>query len=320
MERSRLPDSLGERFRVADAIRLGVPPGRLRALDLARPFHAVRSVDEVAPPPFVLVDRRGEKRGSLEREHLERALDYATRMAEHEFFCGVTAAVLHGLPLPAAVLVRSLDVGVLTPHRLPRSVGIRGHEASPKTTRVHTESISGLRATTPASTWAMLGAMLHDPYDLVAAGDAVVREWRVPAPLASLAELESALAAGRRVGIVKLRDALPRIRTRSASRPETRCRLVLTDAGLPEPLLNHEVVERGAALGCVDLAYPELRIALEYEGEHHLLDPQQWARDIARYDRLREAGWIVIRVTKSELFSSPSVVVERVRRAIRTRA
>ena len=31
-----------------------------------------------------------------------------------------------------------------------------------------------------------------------------------------------------------------------------------------------------------NLGYPELRIAIEYEGEHHLTDPLQWAEDIAR--------------------------------------
>jgi hypothetical protein len=122
------------------------------------------------------------------------------------------------------------------------------------------------------------------------------------------------------VGVGKLRAALPSIRTRSASRPETRCRLALVEAGLPEPALNFDVVEHGRALGCVDLAYPELRIAIEYEGEHHLLDPEQWARDIERYDRLREAGWVVIRVTKTELFRSPNLLIARVRRARAARA
>ena len=72
-------------------------------------------------------------------------------------------------------------------------------------------------------------------------------------------------------------------------------------------------------MGCVDLAYPELKIAIEYEGEQHLFDSQQWTADIARQERLVEAGWRVIRVTKSDLFNHPRSMVERVRRAIRAR-
>jgi hypothetical protein len=40
-----------------------------------------------------------------------------------------------------------------------------------------------------------------------------------------------------------------------------------------------------------DLQYRLQRIALEYEGEHHLLEPVQWNRDIERDDRLRAMGW-----------------------------
>ena len=59
-------------------------------------------------------------------------------------------------------------------------------------------------------------------------------------------------------------------------------RLTVIDAGLPQPEVNYDVIEAGRWLGQVDLAYPELRIAIEYEGEHHLTDPLQWAEDIAR--------------------------------------
>ena len=40
------------------------------------------------------------------------------------------------------------------------------------------------------------------------------------------------------------------------------------------------------------------------------------AEDIARMDRLVEAGWRVIRVTKSEVFRDPARLIERIRRAV----
>jgi hypothetical protein len=241
-------------------------------------------------------------------------------MADAEFFSLITAGVFWEVPLPRTLVEGDIHVSVFAPHRLPRSAGVRGHEATHATTRLRVHEASGLRMTSPATTWAMLGAVLRDPYDLVAAGDALVRDWRVDAPVCTLADLSAATVAGRRVGIGRLREALPLVRTRSASRPETRCRLTLIDAGLPEPELNFDVFEGEEFLGCVDQAYPHLRIAMEYEGEHHLLDPVQWARDIERYDRLREAGWIIVRVTKTDLHGAPHLLVERVRRAIRDRS
>jgi very-short-patch-repair endonuclease len=72
----------------------------------------------------------------------------------------------------------------------------------------------------------------------------------------------------------------------------------------------------GGLIGIVDLAYPAHRVAIEYEGEHHLTDPAQWAKDILRYERLIAAGWLPIRVTKDELFRHPDRLVTRVRAAL----
>lgn len=247
-------------------------------------------------------------------------------MPANQFFSHVTAAVLWGLPLSRRVLVdaeggpRPLDVGVFAPRRHPRHVGVRGHQVRPALARVVTHPTEGVPVATPASTWGMLASVLRDPHDLVAVGDALVRESMFegdPPPLATVEQLRAVVEAGRRVGSPLLRLALDRVRTRSASRTETRCRLLLVDAGLPEPVLNHHVYdERGRFVACVDLAYPDRRVAVEYEGEHHLHDPDQWARDIRRHERLREAGWVVIRVTKDDLFRSPAALVARVRRVL----
>ncbi|WP_243062356.1 endonuclease domain-containing protein [Humibacter sp. RRB41] len=113
-----------------------------------------------------------------------------------------------------------------------------------------------------------------------------------------------------------LRDALARVRTGSASRTETWTRLTLVDAGLPEPVLDYDVYdEHGMFLGCVDMAYPELRIAIEYDGQQHRTDSRQWMKDIDRIDRLVEEGWRVIRVTSSLLFQHPEELARRVRAA-----
>tara|TARA_B100001167_G_scaffold168432_1_gene118160 strand:- start:1133 stop:1429 length:297 start_codon:yes stop_codon:yes gene_type:complete len=93
-------------------------------------------------------------------------------------------------------------------------------------------------------------------------------------------------------------------------------RLLLGRAGLGGFLPNFDVLDGGVWIAQVDFALPRIRLALEYEGEHHLTDPVQWAKDIARMERLIELGWRVMRVTQSDLFGTPELLVARIRRAI----
>ena len=322
-----LPQGLGPTFSVADALQAGVTPARLRRADLARPFRGVRT--EPRPPSAANTTGAGDSDPisvfDLARNAtIERALHFSVVMLPHQFFTHVTAAILWGVWLPAQLLQLhdDLDVGVYTPLRHPRRAGVTGHQVRRGLVNVVTHPKLGVRLVSPSSAWAQLATVLRDPYDLVAAGDAVVREQMFaddPPTLASLAQLNAAVTAGRRVGVGALRLALPRVRTRSASRPETHCRLMIIDAGMPEPQLNWNVRDDGGTFfACVDLAYPDLKIAVEYEGEYHLIDPVQWAKDIARHERLIAHGWIVIRVTKMALDlhpSDPQSVVARVRAA-----
>lgn len=319
MDPRRLPSTLGGRFSVAQARAAGVSASRLQRCDLERPFHGVRSTLDAGGIP--LLDRLGREFGDLEQAHLTRVHEYEPWRHVDAFYSHATAAVAWGVPLPPwAIRPDLVHVAVRAPRRLPRSRGVRGHQVLDSQTAVCTDPFTGLRLADPATTWAMLAALLRHPYDLIAAGDAILRDWRVQAPLATLDELRATTLKGRRAGIVALREAIPRLRTRSASRPETWMRLTLVDGGLPEPELNAEVHEGGQYLGAADGAYPQARIAMEYQGEHHLRDPKQWAYDIERYDRMRAAGWLVISVTKDDLFRRPGQLVARVRAALALRS
>ncbi|CAM3623393.1 endonuclease domain-containing protein [Occultella aeris] len=256
-----------------------------------------------------------------EAELSERALAYALVMPANQFFTHLTAALLWGVPLPPRLILAAPlepDVGVLSPARVPRNHAVRGHAVHADRAGVVTHPRYGVRLASPATTWAMLGTVLTDLRDLVAVGDALVREQMfttTPPPLTTIAKLAGVVGSGRRVGIASLREALPLIRTRSASRPETWLRLLVVGAGLPEPEANWELWVDGTMVAVIDLPYPELKIAIEYEGEHHLTDGEQWDFDIARYEDLAARGWIVVRVTKEQLFGRPENVLKRVRRA-----
>jgi hypothetical protein len=337
MSRIDLPDELGPVFRTRDARRIGIGEGRLRAGDLERPFHGVRAVAEREEPeeldgPATPEEESGPsiRLARNQRRRILRAVRrYTPRMTRHEFFSHSTAAVIWGVPLPLAVLPDDeLHVSVLAPVRAGRAAGVHGHEAQPALTRVVQHPVMRVALTSPATTWAMLGAQLRHPYDIVAAADHLVRVPRMPGgfdkpmppAIATMRELEAALFAGRRVGKPLLRTALPLVRQGSSSRPETWTRLIIIDAGLPEPVLDHDVyASDGSFIGCVDLAYPELKIAIEYEGDHHRTDTETWNRDILKHDRLAAEGWRVIRVTRDMVFAHPETLAARVREAIRTR-
>jgi hypothetical protein len=68
---------------------------------------------------------------------------------------------------------------------------------------------------------------------------------------------------------------------------ETRIRLLLVLAGLPEPCVN--LIIRGRDGGWrrrYDLAYEELQLIVEYDGRQHAEDTRQWLTDIFRREEL----------------------------------
>jgi very-short-patch-repair endonuclease len=83
---------------------------------------------------------------------------------------------------------------------------------------------------------------------------------------------------------------------------ETRIRLALHFAGLPPPVLQH--AEGPYRL---DMAYPELMVAVEYDGRHHL-DADQALRDLHRATYLGRCGWIVLRFRAAVVLGSPWLI------------
>lgn len=88
---------------------------------------------------------------------------------------------------------------------------------------------------------------------------------------------------------------------------ELRTARVLTDAGLPEPVRQHEVAD----VGRLDLAYPERMIAFDYDSDAWHSGVARRHRDAHRRNALRSAGWTVIEVTAA-LVRTPLRLVELV--------
>lgn len=305
MPRSQpLPDGLGSVFSTRDALNAGVSPGRLRSLDLIQPF---RGANVVRQP----------------RTLRERAAACAARMHGEWAFCGVTAAALHGMPLPPALSskYRALDIAVATPRTPPRAEGIIGHRYDGRSFFV--VSLSGLPVVAGADAWCQLSAVLSRE-DLVAAGDYLLAgsSWAGAQrkPLCSIEQLRAAVQRyAKKRGARNLRWALERVRLGVDSRPESLLRLLLVAAGVPEPVVHHAIEVAGGAITLhPDLALPSLGVVFEYQGDGHR-ERNRFLGDIDRNELLRAAGWEVIEVTSKDLFEDREAFISRVLAVLRRR-
>ena len=180
--------------------------------------------------------------------------------------------------------------------------------------RVLVVTVRGLPATAPVDTWCQLSTLLGLDA-LIEVGDALVRRKR---PLATMAELRTGVLryTGQR-GAKRLREALESVRPRTDSARETATRLVIVRAGLPEPEVNGEIFDRlGRKIATGDLVFRGYRILVEYDGEQHRTDEEQYHWDVDRLDAIMEAGWRVIRINKSHLRMSPSTALRKITTAL----
>lgn len=274
-----LPPSLRDRpFGVREAVVAGVDPNRLRRRDIVHPFRGV----SVTVPPVTL---------------LERCRAYLVRMKPGQAFSHQTAASLLGLPLPVPEEATLLHICSVRPAAEPRVVGVVGHRLGVAPPVL---DLSGLPVCAHAEVWCQLASTLGLD-DLVAAADHLL-EATTLSEEEGKALLDIAIGRTRRRGCSTLRRALQEARKGSRSPGETRVRLLLCRAGLPEPELNVRILDdRGRFLGTGDLVWRRYRVVLEYEGAHHASDPEQFRYDVERYERFRDAGWTVVRVTAADL-------------------
>lgn len=92
---------------------------------------------------------------------------------------------------------------------------------------------------------------------------------------------------------------------RAESPPETRMRLLLVLAGLPAPHVQYRLADGRFRF---DLAYPDARLAIEYDGDEH-----DDALDRARDLRTAALGWHTLRLLSRDLTATPQRTVAVVR-------
>ena len=182
---------------------------------------------------------------------------------------------------------------------------------------VHTDTLAphetlvvdGIAVTTPARTAFDIGRRTTSRLQAVQRLDALVNATDI-----KLGDVEVVMSEHRGArGLARLRAVLPQVDGGAESPQETRARLALVDAGLPQPQTQIKVFdEYGDFVARIDMGYEALRVGVEYDGPQHWTDREQRDRDIDRYSALLDLGWTIIRVSSELLRYRQGTFVARV--------
>lgn len=252
------------------------------------------------------VEPTGERLARVFAVTLERCKQVQSRSGRPLIFASTTALKLACVDVPVE-LDHDDDLAVIVPDPAVRS-HIRGVRFMVWGYPMRIMVVDGIRFVTPDIAWLML-ARKASIADLVKIGDAMTRRdadqrWfssRELAQLISDFQHESRLAGRSSLpsGFDKCRRASVLVRDNTDSFRETELRLLLDSYGLPEAHVNYQLaIPQHYARYFLDLAYPDAKVAVEYDGAHHA---GQWEADRARLKAIEDAHWMHVSVTNKDL-------------------
>lgn len=283
-KRSELPPLIkGGAFTHRQLTANGVKSHRVRANDITK-----SSIYGVYLPEGLL----------FEDEQIMRSLQshYPNSWASH-----FSAAKFHGLASPDAPTKDSVHLSTLRGQAKIRRRGIASYQA------VNAERIifrRGIRWSSPERTVMEL-ARFSTVEEVVVMIDQLIREPRPELehrwePLVNFETWKALLPSWRSSGKSKLLEATQLARVGSDSPPETRLRLAILNAGLPEPSLQIELPAGGWPRPSADMGYEDLKIAVHYDGATHRSAKQQ-GTDNWRDNSFARLGWRNLRCSSVDL-------------------
>lgn len=174
-------------------------------------------------------------------------------------------------------------------------------------------AIDGMRCTTAARTAFDLGRRLSKDMAVIRV-DALLNATGVP-----ISEVRSiAMRYPGARGICGLRGALDLADGGAESPQETRLRLLLVRSGFPRPVTQIPVAPNrwGRKPRRIDMGWPDRMVGVEYDGEQHFANPDDYAKDIERLEFLANSGWAIVRVSSRQLRYERPAIVRRVAHAL----
>jgi hypothetical protein len=288
------------RFPTVDTSTIGRAPFR-GSIAVA---HGLLTARQLAGPRFRRMFRDVYVSACATVDHMTRCQAAALLLPADAALSHETAAMFYNVP-PFVPGRRRAHLSVPPGCRPTRSEHLIVHRVRLEPAEITHRS--GLPVTSPERTAFDLGSD-RDPVAAVVALDALLYQRIVkPAALISIADMRMGWPGARR-----FRHAISLARPHVESPMETRTRMCLVGAGLPEPTIQYTVVDsRGHFVARLDLAYERLRIGLEYDGDHHR-ERDTFRRDAVRLNRLRLLGWTILRFTADDVLRFPERLIAQV--------
>lgn len=249
---------------------------------------------------FTLTQSLADRKAEVTRQ----CADEARRLRRRMLFGMTTSLALQSIPEP-----RRCDLDTTMLHTVSstsaRRVRAVASNSQPHIWKYVNDNVCiriapDVYALSPPHTWAQLSD--HIPLDdLVMLGDAILERQRA-SDASSLYGFLDGMTYFR--GKQHCRRALPLLSPRVMSPMETRARLAAVLHGIPAPETGYAVPNARFASGVgmtLDMAWARFRVAVEYDGDQHRTDKDQWRRDREKREWLQSHGWVVMSITASSL-------------------
>lgn len=275
-------------FSRADAAKAKLKPSTLRGPRFVRLLSGVYVAADAPPTP------------------LQRVQAALVPFRGNGFASHASAARVYGVPIPA---LPDEHVTVTAAAHRRTHPGIVCHVLRKPRAVV----LDGIGVSAPDQLFAELGSQLS-LVDHVVAGDHLVRHHRG----VTAETLADFAAVGALPGSRRAAAAAGYVRDKVRSPMETRLRMLIVLAGLPEPRINALV---GTGDGMLkrehDLVYAASKTVVEYDGQQH--PAEQWERDLERREEADDDGWRILTVVAKGLFRRPDLTLAKIHRVLRER-
>lgn len=240
----------------------------------------------------------------IHETELTRFEELAERMPIPITASHTSALKLLGVELPERYLgsfdPNSLHIVVRSPQDLRKVSGVTMHVNNAQLVEEHSSPCGSDFSVVTAELALMQMAETLDMVELVVLGDCMMRrgvqKQTTKRQLILMMEQVGAFRGKR-----KLLKAIPLMRENTDSSYEARTRLLLACRGLGSADVNVEIASDRGAPWLVDMAYPELMVAIEYDGRFHMTDVAQQEQDKEKRGYIRSRSWEVFEITKSQL-------------------
>ncbi len=295
-----LPEVPGDVFTTADAVRHGLTQRQLEWATRTGRLHRLQ------PGVFCATATWATAGPSTRAVLLGRAVTRARRSGGPYALSHVTAAALHGWPVPEPLAEQvwlTVEPGGYT-RRDPRLV----QQVAPLPAE-DVAIVDGLPCTSAARTVA--DCLRHlAPQDAVVLGDAALRS-RAVQPEAVTAALGRAWPRA-----VAAQHLLPLLDGKRESGLESRSAVVMHQYDLPQPQTQVRIVGLdGRVVARVDFAWLEYGVVGEADGLIKYGDARSVAEEKQREARLQALGLVIVRWTARHLHGDPPLLVAQLRAA-----